>query len=128
MTLRPEQEIGQRPQEINDRTRTGDWEIDLIVGAGQREIILVTVERVTRYCCLSLLPNKSIRVVSAALIRMLKDMPVASLTNDRGLEWADHERVSRILDAEVYFCRPYHRWEKSLVEQQNGLLRKFWPK
>ena len=109
MTLRPEQEIGQRPQEINDRTRTGDWQIDLIVGPGQRQIILVTVERVTRYCCLSLLSNKSIRVVSAALIRMLRDMPVALLTNDRGLEWADHERVPGILGAEVYFCRYYHR-------------------
>lgn len=128
LTLRPEQEIGQRPQEINDRTRTGDWEIDLIVGAGQRGIILVAVERVTRYCCLRLLPNKSAPVVSAALIRMLKDMPIASLTKDRGLEWADHERVARILDAEVYFCRPYHSWEKGLVEQHNGLLREFWPK
>jgi len=128
LKVRPEQEIGQRPQEINDRSRTGDWEVDLIVGAGQRGIILVAVERVTRYCCLRLLPDKSASVVSAALIGMLKDMPLASLTKDRGLEWADHEKIALRLNVEVYFCRPYHSWEKGLVEQHNGLLREFWPK
>lgn len=128
LKVRPEQELSQRPQEINDRTRAGDWEVDLVVGAGQRGIILVAVERVTRYCCLRLLPNKSAPVVSAALIRMLKEMPMASLTKDRGLEWADHEKIALKLDADVYFCRPYHSWEKGLVEQHNGLLREFWPK
>ena len=128
LTLKPEQEISQRPKEINERTRTGDWEIDLIVGAGQHGFVLVAVERRTRYCRLRLLPNKSAAVVSAALIRTLKDMPVTSLTKDRGLEWADHAKVAERLNADVYFCRPYHSWEKGLVEQHNGLLREFWPK
>ena len=128
LKVRPDQESGQRPQEINDRSRAGDWEVDLIVGAGQRGIILVAVERVTRYCCLRLLPDNSAPVVSAALIGMLKDMPLASLTKDRGLEWAEHEKIAQRLNVEVYFCRPYHSWEKGLVEQHNGLLREFWPK
>jgi IS30 family transposase len=128
LKIRPEQEIERRPQEINDRTRTGDWEVDLIVGAGQQGAVLVAVERVTRYCRLRLLPNKTAAAVSSALIGMLKDMPVASLTMDRGLEWADHEYIALRLNAEIYFCRPYHSWEKGLVEQHNGLLREFWPK
>jgi len=128
LKVSPEQEIGQWPQAINDRSRTGDWEVDLIVGAGQRGIILVAVERVARYCFLRLLPDKLAPVVSDALIGMLKDMPLASLTKDRGLEWVEHEKIAERLNAEVYFCRPYHSWEKGLDEQHNGLLREFWSK
>lgn len=128
LRVRAEQEIALRPAEINERTRVGDWEVDLIIGAGQRGVVLVAVERLTRYCRLRVLPNKSASVVSAALVGMLKGLPVASLTKDRGLEWADHERIARRLKAEVYFCRPYHSWEKGLVEQHNGLLREAWPK
>ena len=41
LKLKPEQEISQRPNEINERSRTGDWEIDLIVGAGKAPPVCV---------------------------------------------------------------------------------------
>jgi IS30 family transposase len=48
LKIRPEQKRERRPQEIHDRTQTGDWEVDLIVGAGQQGAVLVAVERTTR--------------------------------------------------------------------------------
>jgi IS30 family transposase len=128
LKVRPEQELSQRPAVINERARVGDWEVDLIIGAGQRGAVLVAVERRTRFCRLRLLGDKSAPGVASALLSALKGMPVASMTKDRGLEWAEHERIARRLEAAIYFCRPYHSWEKGLVEQHNGLLREYWPK
>ena len=31
------------------------------------------------------------------------------------------------LKADIYFFRPYHSWEKGLIEQHNGLLWEAWP-
>ena len=39
-----------------------------------------------------------------------------------------HEEINKKLDAQSYFCAPYHSWEKGSVEHVNGLIRRFFPK
>lgn len=123
-----EQEIAQRREEINDRSETGHWEVDLVIGAKQRGVLLVAVERVTLFVRLCSLPSKEAAVVATALVGMLRGERVHSLTYDRGLEWMRHREVAMHFGAQSWFCRPYHSWEKGSVENSNGQLRFYFPK
>jgi len=39
----------------------------------------------------------------------------------------EHEFIAQCLQAKVYFAHPYSSWERGLNENQNGLLRQFFP-
>ena len=45
-----------------------------------------------------------------------------------GLELARHRFVNDLLVSESYFCKPYSSWEKGGVENDNGLVRQYFPK
>ena len=53
---------------------------------------------------------------------------VHSITYDNGCEFARHEDVNKALQCKSYFCNAYHSWEKGMVENINGLIRRFLPK
>jgi len=46
------------------------------------------------------------------------------MTLDNGVENARHEE----LKVKTYFCHPYSSWEKPIVENTFGRLRRFIPK
>jgi len=50
------------------------------------------------------------------------------MTVDNGKEVAFHKKIAETLNAEVYFAHSYHAWERSLNENKNGLIRKYFPK
>jgi transposase, IS30 family len=128
LKVTPAQEITARPAEINERQRAGDWEVDLMIGAGQQGVLLVAVERKSRVVRCRALESKEAEVVHRALVALLCAEVVLSLTYDRGLEWMRHAEIAAALGAVSYFCRPYHSWEKGGVENMNGLLRRYLPK
>ena len=47
---------------------------------------------------------------------------------DNGTENAKHEEIAKELKIKVYFCHPYHSWEKGTNENTNGLVRRYLPK
>jgi IS30 family transposase len=51
-----------------------------------------------------------------------------TVTYDNGLENALHEVTNRELVMKSYFCKLCHSWEKGSVENQNGMLRRYFPK
>ena len=53
---------------------------------------------------------------------------VKTITADNGLQFAEHERVSRVTDVGFFFARPYHSWERGANENTNGLIRQYIPK
>ena len=53
---------------------------------------------------------------------------VKTITADNGLQFAQHERVTSVLGATMYFARPYHSWERGTNENTNGLIRQYIPK
>jgi IS30 family transposase len=128
LKVTPAQEIAARAPEINERRRAGDWEVDLMIGAGQQGVLLVAVERRSRVVRCRALESKEAKVVEQALVALLCAEVVLSLTYDRGLEWMRHGEIAAALGAVSYFCRPYHSWEKGGVENMNGLLRRYLPK
>lgn len=59
--------------------------------------------------------------MESSVNHLLKNIPVDDLTLDNGIENRYHEQF--LIPA--YFCSPHHPWEKPLVEQSIGLLRRW---
>jgi len=38
------------------------------------------------------------------------------------------KKVNKTLKMKSYFCKPFHSWEKGMVENINGLIRRWSPK
>jgi IS30 family transposase len=123
-------DISKRPAAANKRRRIGDWEGDLIMGAGHHQAIVSLVDRKTRYTLLKKIPTKQAKVTERAIITMLKKFPRKSrtLTLDNGKEFARHRVIKKALGIDVYFARPYASYERGTNENTNGLIRQRFPK
>ena len=55
-------------------------------------------------------------------------MPVLSLTLDNDISFQKHAALSALIEATVYFTRPYTSSDKGTVENRNGRIREFVPK
>lgn len=119
--------IEHRPEEINHRSRCGDYEIDLIVGPKNRGAILTIVDRLSRECRLEKLDGKSAESVTAAVISCLPEN-VLSVTSDNGSEFSNHEIISKTRALKYYFAHPYASYERGSIENLNGLVRQYIPK
>jgi IS30 family transposase len=122
--------IKERPLQVEERTRFGDWEMDLIQGSG-KSYILSLIERKTRYLILRKLENGKNAVdvektVFAALFPYKNQ--IFSITTDNGGEFANHLSLCKKLNLTVYFTDPYSSWQKGSVENANKLVRKYLPK
>ena len=53
---------------------------------------------------------------------------VFTITLDNGKEFAQHKKIARDLETDVYFAHPYSSWERGLNENVNGLIRQYFPK
>lgn len=119
--------IDKRPDEINKREKVGDWEGDAIIYK-YKEAIQSIVERKLKFTILTKLDRKTAELSTSAFITNLKEYYVKSLTLDNGTENKDHEKISEELNVPVYFCHPYHSWEKGTNENTNGLVRRYLPR
>ena len=122
--------IDERPAIVDEKTRVGDWEIDLVIGKGHRGALVTIVERATSFTVSKRINDKSAKTVTAATIALLEPLKeaVLTITADNGKEFAYHEQITAALDAKVYFADPYSSWQRGLNENTNGLLRQYWPK
>ena len=87
-------------------------------------------ERRSMFQLLKKVKNKSAKQVSKAIIKMIKssNLPALTITFDNGKEFADHELIAKSLNLKTYFAHPYSSWERGLNENQNGLVRQYFPK
>ena len=122
--------IEERPAVVNQRERFGDWEGDLVIGAGQSQALVTLNERTSRYSLIGHVPCKTAQAVSDAMLSLLAPFAadVHTLTTDNGKEFAQHERIAKELAADFYFAHPYASWERGANENMNGLIRQFFPK
>ena len=124
--------IEERPAEA-DGTRFGDWEMDLIVGPGNKGAKLTLAERSLSFAIIRNLPHGKVpsevsKVVVDALLPFKRCGAVKTITTDNGPEFADHEFISKRLGAKVYFADPYSSWQKGLIENTNMLIWQYIPR
>lgn len=119
--------IDKRPLVVENRKRIGDWEGDTIVGKERTERILTHVERTTGFLIADRVKANATSTREAT-VRSFKNQTVHTITYDNGSEFAEYELIERGTNAQVYFCFPYHSWERGTNENTNGLLRQFFPK
>ena len=123
-------DISQRPKEVEQKARIGDWEGDTIVGANHEGALLTLVDKCSKLTKIAHLPQKKSELVLAHTCSLLKELntTVHSITFDNGKEFASHLAITKELGAQCYFATPYHSWERGLNEHTNGLIRQFLPK
>jgi IS30 family transposase len=122
--------IEERPEIVDQRERLGDWEVDTILGKGRRQAIVTLTERKTRLALIRKVDRPTAQAVQVAIIHLLKPWTslVHTLTADNGKEFAGHQEISHILEADFFFAHPYAAWERGSNENMNGLLRQYFPK
>lgn len=119
--------IEQRPEIVQERTRLGDYEIDLIVGPKNKEAILTVVDRVSRECVIRKLANKSAPEVEQVVSQAIK-AAAHTITSDNGTEFTNHENIAKALGVKYFFATPYASYERGSIENLNGLIRQYIPK
>lgn len=122
--------IDRRPRRINERRRPGDAEGDFVVsGKSGRGVLLVVVDRKTRTTFIEKILPVRIGAVHEAFLRIRKRFPeMRTLTLDNDLLFARHRELAKILGIRIFFCHPYHSWEKGTVENANKAIRRDIPK
>lgn len=122
--------IDKRPKIINDRMRTGDAEFDFIVsGKGGKGILATVVDRKQRISFLQPIYKVNIKTVHQTFKEIKKRYPEWKTgTTDNDLLFARHKELEKELRIKIYFCHPYHSWEKGSIENVNWEIRKDFPK
>ncbi|NJD00535.1 IS30 family transposase, partial [Candidatus Erwinia dacicola] len=122
--------IEQRPAVVDERSRVGDWEADLVLGKQGTGAIVTLVGCKSRIYLTKKVFSKDSAEVAAAIISMLSGYKDGchTITFDNGRKFTRHKEVADALEAETYFAHPYASWQRGLNENTNGLLRQFIPK
>lgn len=107
---------------------SGHLEADFIVSSRSTWCLLVVVDKHTRYVWIERIPNRKHAVVTRAFKRIIGNMSVQTITTDNDIAFSGWKQLERVLHTKIYFCHPYHSWEKGLVENTNRWIRCFVPK
>jgi len=123
-------DIDQRPAIVDEKTRIGDWEADLVSGGRHQGYLVTLVDRRSKYTLIGHVKQKISVEVKRELLRLLAPHKerVQTITYDNGQEFSYHEAINEMLTCQSYFAKPYHAWERGLNENTNGLIRQYFPK
>lgn len=111
---------------LTDRPQEGvHWQGDCFVSPQRARTTAcagVIVEEVSKFIQGVRMPNLKVNTMIRAVHSMLNNVVAHTLTLDNGIENRGHEFFGIL----SYFCEPYSPWEKPLVEQTIGLLRRWF--
>jgi len=118
--------IDKRPMIINTRKRIGDVEADFIVsGRNGRGILLVVVCRKARITFIEQITTVNIENVHSAFQKIkLRFTEMKTITIDNDILLQKHKELEKLLNVKIYFCHPYHSWEKGTVENANKHMKR----
>ncbi len=121
--------IENRPEIVDKRRRSGDIEVDLIMGKNHKSALLVTVDRATLMTTIDKLEGKNATSISDKIIHRMKERPsLKTMTFDNDQAFSQHEKIAGELKINTYFTRPYTSQDKGTIENRNGVIRRFFPK
>jgi IS30 family transposase len=124
------QSIHDRPDDVQTRTKAGDWEADLMICKRTRPV-LVLHERRSRLTIASKLTGKSAAETVAVMMSVFKRLSPelkGSITFDNGSEFARHGLLASVTGMTTWFCDAYASWQKGGIENANGRLRRHLPR
>jgi IS30 family transposase len=110
--------IHKRP-EIN---KLGYWETDSMI-----LYFICSIREKSMFCRISKCKDKSALESENAVRNSISSLPEflwLSITRDNGTENALHHETK----VQSYFCDPYSSWQKGGIENENGLIREYFPK
>lgn len=105
--------VHDRPFLPVDRSQSGHWEGDLIIGDNHLSAIGTLAERQTRTLRLVHLPRADSDSLHTALVDRMQDLLpelTRAITWDQGVEMAPHLATADKLGAPVYFCDSRSPW------------------
>lgn len=122
--------VESRPKSIEKRKRIGDCEGDFVVsGKYSKAVLLVVVDRMSRYCWIRQMLEPSCVEVEKQLLNIQKEFPeMITLTLDNDILFQKHKELEEVLQIKIYFTKPYSSWQKGSVENINKHIRKHIPK
>mgnify|MGYP001248728379 CR=1 FL=1 len=127
--------ITDRPEEVGERRRFGDFEGDTVLGVlGDGACFFSFIERLTRYQFLFRSRRCDARAARRALRKLRRLCPcVRTVTFDNGTEFSDVRGMLGILRrggarADVFFAEPYHPCQRASNENNHLLVRRGAPK
>lgn len=103
----------------------GHYEMDFIVSSLSTYSLLVVVERKNKTVYVRRIPNRKHNTVLKALKDIFASKLVLSITTDNDIAFSKWKIIEKELNTKIYFCEPYHSWEKGLVENTNRWIRRF---
>ena len=113
------------------RTRSGDWEADLMSFSKPGQFLLVVQERRSRRALLLRQEARTAQSVADNLSAMVEAMPPCacqSMTFDNGTEFSKHYLLSRRFGIATWFCDTHSPWQKGGIENAIGRLRRQLPR
>lgn len=128
--------IENRPEEINNRSTFGHFEIDTVIGTsrGKHECLLTITERKTKFEIIFKISSKTsenvVNKINQIKLFMKKhyNKIFKSFSTDNGSEFSDFLGIIKDSKTQIYFCHPYCSGEKGTNEKQNSMIRYFIPK
>jgi hypothetical protein len=116
---------------IEERVLTkemGHYELDFIVSSKSPSVLLVCVDKHTRFTKILLLPNRKHSTIVSAFYELFSNRLIKSITTDNDIAFSKWKQLEKLFKTKIYFTHPYHSWEKGLVENTNRWIRVFVPK
>lgn len=122
--------ISDRPRSVEARGRIGHWEVDTVLGKGDKHCIVTVVERKTGFVLIGKLESRCTAELNRRLISLIQQHRhrFQTITADNGTEFHAYAEIERVTGVTFYFAQPYHSWERCTNENTNGLIRQYLPK
>ena len=123
--------IEHRPEVVGQRSRIGDVEVDLMMGAAHKLALLVMTDRTTLVTMIEKLESKNAGEINEKMIKRLTNFDsswVKTITFDNGKEFVKHYEIAELLNVKTFFTRPYTSQDKGTVENRISVIRRFFPK
>lgn len=132
--------IEERPDTVDGRQEFGHWEMDTVHGKrNNKKCLLVLTERKTRYEFIEIMKNctaiETVRAINRIEKRFGSDFfkLFKTITVDNGFEFSNCKEIEKALyrvgkRTNLYYCHPYSSCERGSNENQNKLIRRWWPK
>ena len=127
-SIHPDRIIPQWPEEIRNRDRVGDWEGDTVYGGVGKGLLVTLVDRKSRCLKVGLLASRSADDTRLVIEKLLRGLPVKSISLDNGSEFSEFRKLEESLHTLVYFAEPHKPWQRGTNENTNDILRFFFPK